>query len=290
MATSRDELFCKLAIRQGAWTQEEAVLFLQHYRLDGQGQRFGEWAAQQGAIDANLAARIENAINQRVEGHVQENRKRIPAVGAQGSTASSGAKRSTRRSRRGGAGSGLDFNRHPVQSTIYVACGVIAMGLLFYIVFLFQKQDVPTPVPQVADSSKNGTADSGSSATTTSQAAQQVPTFSSEELKAMSNRIQMSITDARSYLRDGKTPIGLKGLMRLREELGGDGLPEELRGKIDAEIAEISTIVAEIYAELLEELMEARAAKNSEDIQDLLSEIESSCGSAFRALAEKEGS
>jgi hypothetical protein len=41
---------------------------------------------------------------------------------------------------------------------------------------------------------------------------------------------------------------------------------------------------------LLEELMEARAAKNAEDIQDLLSEIESSCGTTFRALAEKEGS
>jgi hypothetical protein len=41
---------------------------------------------------------------------------------------------------------------------------------------------------------------------------------------------------------------------------------------------------------LLEELMEARAAKNAEDTQDLLSEIESSCGTTFRALAEKEGS
>ena len=55
MATSRDELFCKFAIQNGAWTREEAILFIKHYRATGEGVRFGDWAAAQGAIDATLA-------------------------------------------------------------------------------------------------------------------------------------------------------------------------------------------------------------------------------------------
>ena len=66
MTTARDELFCKFAIQNGAWTREEAILFIQHYRATGEDVRFGDWAAAQGAIDSDLATRIENTIDQRL--------------------------------------------------------------------------------------------------------------------------------------------------------------------------------------------------------------------------------
>jgi len=289
MATSRDELFCKLAIRQGAWTQDEAVLFLQGYRAAGQAQRFGEWAAQQGAIDPGLAARIENAINKRNEGSVSDNRKRIPARGGQGSGATATGKVASKRLRRGGGGSGLDFNRRPVQSTIYVSCGVISIVLLFIVAYQFIKEDVPPPAPEITDSSKDS-GKSGSSATAAANATEKAPVFSKEELKAMTNRIQISITDARGYLRDGKTPIGLRQLKKVREELGGDRLPEQLKGKIDSEITELHSIINDIYSEFLEDLTKARAASDTDEVQDLLSQIETNCGPDFRARAEKEGS
>ena len=289
MATSRDELFCKLAIRQGAWTQDEAALFLQGYRTAGQGQRFGEWAAQQGAIDAGLAARIENAINKRNEGSVSDNRKRIPARGGQGSGATATGKVASKRLRRGGAGSGLDFNRRPVQSTIYVACGVISIVLVFIVSYQFIKEDAPPPTPEVTDSTKDS-GKSGSSATAAANATEKAPVFSTEELKAMTNRIQITITDARGYLRDGKTPIGLKRLKKVREELGGDKMPVDQKGKIDSEIAEIKSIIEAIYSEFLEDLTKARADSDTEEVQDLLSQIETNCGPEFRARAEKEGS
>lgn len=298
MATSRDELFCKLAIRQGAWTQDEARLFLQHYRSDGQGQRFGEWAAQQGSIDAGLAARIENAINKRNEGTVDDNRKRLPSKGSQATKGSQGSgsgaatthKRASKRLRRGAGGSGLDFNRRPVQSSIFVACGVISIVLLFFISYQFLKEEAVAPVtPEVTDSSKDSKK-SGSSATAAANATEKAPVFSTAELKAMANRIQITIVDARGYLRDGKTPIGLKQLNKVREELGGDRLPDELKGKIDTEITEIESIIQDIYSELLEELAKARAASDSDEVENLLSQIGSACGSDFRTLAEKEGS
>ena len=77
---------------------------------------------------------------------------------------------------------------------------------------------------------------------------------------------------------------------KVRAELGGDELPAEQLGKIDGEIAEMTIIIEEIYTESLEELKEARASGNDQDIQDVLSEIEQMCGPDYRARAEKEGS
>ncbi|MEE2889339.1 MAG: hypothetical protein VX404_02745 [Planctomycetota bacterium] len=287
MATSRDELFCKFAIQNGAWTREEAILFIKHYRATGEGVRFGDWAAAQGAIDATLATRIENTIDQRISGA-----STIVNPGAASSKAAhkggAVAARVARRTRRSG-GLGIDFQRKPVQSGIFLGSGLLAIGIVFYIIFQFQKGDPPPPI---LTSNKNGSAGSSAGGTDGSGAADTpvAPTFSAEEITNMTNRIQITITDARGYLRDGKSPIGLRQMRRLREEMGGDLLPPEILGKIDGEIAELLTIIEEIYSESLEELREARASGDEADIQDVLAEIEQMCGSDYRARAEKEGS
>jgi len=58
----------------------------------------------------------------------------------------------------------------------------------------------------------------------------------------------------------------------------------------DAEIAELNSIINDIYSEFLEDLTKARAASDTDEVQDLLSQIETNCGPDFRARAEKEGS
>lgn len=287
MATSRDELFCKLAIRQGAWSKEEAILFLQHYRSDGQGQRFGSWAVEQGAIDQTLAARIEHAINQRNEGTVDDNVRRVPSRGGQG--AAKPSKMAARRQRGNKTkGSGLDFNRRPVHSSIVVACGIGAIIGVFVIIFKIQGSGTPDPIPVEVATEKNE--DSKKAASGTSNPTPKVATLAPDELKAMANKIQLGIGDARGFQRDGKAPLGLKHLNKLREEMVNDGAPPEQLALIDTEIQELSSFINEIYTELLEELNAARAAKNTEDIEDALFQIETQCGASYRTRAEKEGS
>lgn len=290
MATSRDELFCKFAIQNGAWTREEAILFIQHYRSEGTGARFGDWAAAQGAIDATLATRIENTIDQRTSQKSTVVREGIPS-GAATRTAQKGggiSARVARRARRG-AGLGIDFQRKPVQSSVFLASGVLAIIIVFYIIIQFQKEDPPPPVltdkQTVASGSSAGGKDGTGAADTPV-----VPTFSAEEIKNMNNSIQITITDARGYLRDGKSSIGIRQLRRLRKEMGGDLLPAEILGRIDGEIADLLTIIEEIYLESLEELKEARASGDEEEIQSVLDEIDQMCGPEYRARAEKEGS
>ncbi|MEE2883049.1 MAG: hypothetical protein VYD70_04925 [Planctomycetota bacterium] len=289
MTTARDELFCKFAIQNGAWTREEAILFIKHYRATGDGTRFGDWAAAQGAIDATLATRIENTIDQRLsQGSTVVRAK--PAAAADTTTARKGGVVSTRLKKRTQAGNlGIDFQRKPVQSSVFLLCGVLAIGIVFAIIFQFQKSKTPAPIANKDINGASSSSEGGASSAATDKV-QQMPVFSEEEIKFMNNQILITIADARSYLRDGKSAIGLKQLKKVRAELGGDELPAEQLGKIDGEIAEMTIIIEEIYTESLEELKEARASGNDQDIQDVLSEIEQMCGPDYRARAEKEGS
>jgi len=289
MSTSRDEIFCKFAIQQGLWTKEEAVLFLNHYRSEGSPGRFGDWAGNQGAIPSDLALRIEAAIDKRLEGSA-------PNQGATGAAAST-AKPATgsakgrggkarRRRKRGGGGLGLDFEKNPVQTSIYLACGLIAVVMVGYVIYNFQKSD-PTPTPKITEETTKDKA--SESATSTANQPPPPPVFSEEELINMDNRINIAITDARHHLRDGKLYMGINVLSKLREDLGGNDLPEAQKSRLDSQIAELSEIRDSTYVELLEELREAKGSGSEQDVQDMLDEIEQNCGPDFRARAEKEG-
>lgn len=290
MSNSRDEIFCKFAIQQGLWTKEEAVLFLNHYRSEGSQGRFGEWASEQGAIGADIAQKIEAAIDKRVGGPAP--RKGIPSASAAkgkptaGGRGSSGGGKTRRRRKRGGGGLGLDFEKNPVQTSIYLACGVLVLVLVAYVIYQFQKSD-PPPAPPTIEESQEDKA-KNSSATTANQPPP-TPIFSEEELRNMDNRINVAVTDARQFLRDGKLALGINGLKKLREDLGGDELPEAQRARLDQEIAELNEICEGTYSDLMEELREAKSEGNDQDVQDTLDEIEQNCGPDYRARAEKEG-
>ncbi|MDG1456103.1 MAG: hypothetical protein P8R38_07830, partial [Planctomycetota bacterium] len=66
MNTSREQIFCKIAIQQGLWSEAEATLFLNQYISEGSPGRFGDWASQQGAVPAAMATRIEAAIEKKM--------------------------------------------------------------------------------------------------------------------------------------------------------------------------------------------------------------------------------
>lgn len=289
MSTARDEIFCKFAIQQGLWSKEEAVLFLNHYRSEGSPGRFGDWASEQGAIPADIAQKIEAAIDKRVGGPAPQ--KGVPAKGpakgkgAAGGRGSSGGK-PRRRRKRGGGGLGLDFEKNPVQTSIYLACGVLVLVLVSYVIYQFQKSDPPPAAPTTEESQEEK--DKKSSATTANQPPPP-PVFSEEELRNMDNRINVAVTDARQFLRDGRLAQGINGLKKLRADLGGDDLPEAQRSRIDQEIAELNEICEGTYSDLLEELREAKSEGNDQDVQDTLDAIEQNCGPDYRARAEKEG-
>jgi hypothetical protein len=289
MSTARDEIFCKFAIQQGLWSKEEAVLFLNHYRSEGSPGRFGDWASEQGAISADISQKIEAAIDKRVGGPAPQKgvpthatAKGKPAAGGRGP---SGGK-SRRRRKRGGGGLGLDFEKNPVQTSIYLACGVLVIVLVVYVIYQFQKAD-PPPAPPALEESQDEKANS-SSANTANQPPP-APVFSEEELRNMDNRINVAVTDARQYLRDGKLYLGINILSKLREDLGGNELPEAQRGRLDQEIAELNEIREGTYSDLMEELREAKSGGNDQDVLDMLDEIEQNCGPDYRARAEKEG-
>ena len=286
MSTSRDEIFCKFAIQQGLWTKEEAVLFLNHYRSEGSPVRFGDWASEQGAIASEIAQRIEAAIDQRM-GQTPPS-KGVPArVPAKENSPATGRKgKARRRRKRSGGGLGLDFEKNPVQTSVYLACGVLVLLLVAYVVYQFQKSD-PPPAPEKVEETQDGTADLSSKINANQPPP--APVFSEEELRNMDNRLNIAVTDARQYLRDGKLYMGINILSKLREDLGGNNLPEAQRSRIDAEIAELSEIREGTYSDLLEELREAKGTGSDQDVQDLLDDIEQNCGPDFRARAEKEG-
>ena len=289
MSTARDEIFCKFAIQQGLWSKEEAVLFLNHYRSEGSPGRFGDWASEQGAISSDISQKIEAAIDKRVGGPAPQ--KGVPTHDPAKGKAAAGGRGSTggkprRRRKRGGGGLGLDFEKNPVQTSIYLACGVLVLVLVAYVIYQFQKSDPPPAAPTAEESQEEK--DKKSSATTANQPPPP-PVFSEEELRNMDNRINVAVTDARQFLRDGRLAQGINGLKKLRADLGGDELPEAQRTRIDQEIAELNEICEGTYSDLLEELREAKSEGNEEDVQDTLDAIEQNCGPDYRARAEKEG-
>ncbi len=286
MNTSRDQIFCKIAIQQGLWSEAEATLFLNQYISEGSPGRFGDWASQQGAVPPAMATRIDAAIEKKMGPP-----KPRPSTASQGSTSGRKANkgRSSRRKRKGSGGLGIDFEKNPVQTSIYLSCAVIVIGMVFYVVYQFQKTD-PVRESVVTQESPEDKAKKEAQAKAAAEVlAAQKPDFSEEELRGMDNVINQAVADARQFLRDGKLAKGIQRLETVRNDLGGDDLPEAQKTRIDGQITELNQIRVDTYNDLLSEYREALSNSNSEDAADLLDEIEMNCGSEFRARAEKEG-
>ena len=71
MTQAKDELFCRLALRQGLLSKEDATALLKHYRSEAKaGEGVGAFAVRNEYMDRGTASTIEGAINRRADGHV----------------------------------------------------------------------------------------------------------------------------------------------------------------------------------------------------------------------------
>ncbi|HIA26533.1 MAG TPA: hypothetical protein EYN79_00190 [Planctomycetes bacterium] len=247
---------------------------------------FGEFLAREGAIDTGLAAQIDSAIDRREGTEVIDTRRRLPSSGG---NRGAGARRpGVGRGRRKSTSASLAAN--PMQATIYIGSGVVALILLIFLAFQFQKSR------QFEDSSDENTSTTVSS-TTPKEVAEKAgtatpppPVWSEEELRRMNSEIDMLISDVTKTAIEGRFAAGIADLKRKKEKLGGDLIPAEMRERFDREIQMLQQTIDEVYLEHLEKLRKARSENKEEKVLDILDTIENSCGAAYRERAEKDSS
>lgn len=284
MAVRRDELFCRIAIRQGILNKEEAIALLKQYRSDsGTGMGFGEYLAHEGVIEAAIAAQIDSAIDRREGTEVVDTRRRLPTRG--GSPKAQGRRVPGGRGRRTTTSASLAAN--PMQSTIYIGSGVIALGLLIFLTFQFQKEPTRTEVaPEVTNS--NATTAKAEDKKISSETLPPAPAWTPEELRRMESEFDMLIGDVTKTAIEGRFADAITSLKNKREQLGGDRIPAEMGAKFDKEIQDLQQTIDEIYPDYLEELRKAKSENKENLILDILEKIENSCGAEYRKRAENE--
>ncbi len=111
--------------------------------------------------------------------------------------------------------------------------------------------------------------------------------LSEDTLEKYRDRISLAVITARQEQGDGRLHQALSHLRRIREGLGGDRLPKTLRTPLDDEITELATMLNERYEELVTRLKSAKEGGSPDDIQQVLDDIEQTCGKEFRQQAEK---
>jgi hypothetical protein len=296
MVQARDELFVKLALRQGVFSQQEAVGFLLRYREEGAGEGVGQWLVAEGVLPEEQAAQIRDAIAHRAEGHVDNVRRRVPK----------------RRAKAGGAGGHAHAGGHgnhpvhhlhhhhaprgkvmsPTQQVLFIGSGVVAIGLLIFLVFEFQKETKspetasPTSVPNTQESPAQDSAKSLIGANdSVGDSNQTAPQWSDQEIESMTSRINDAISLARNHMGDGRPGRGIATIRKRTKELG-DTLPPAVQALADAEIADLQTIVDEAYADALTELREAKANGDESAIQNAYFDIEETCGAEYVTKAK----
>ena len=293
MTQARDELFLKLALRQGLFTKQEAIEFLGRYREEGaRGEGIGQWLVIEGILSEEQAAMIRGAIAQRAEGHVDTTRRRVP-----------------KRVRGGGTPQPRGQVHHPVrrqpaprgkkvtpaQQSLFIGSLVIAVGLIIFLVFQYQKAEIP---PSTAAKNTNAASekDSGNSAAATAgqdsanlsnaSAPLQAPAWTQQEIESMTQAIKKAITSARSHQSDGRPGRAIDSIEKRLRELG-ERVPDEVQALADAELAELRQIVEETYQEALAELKEARESGDAEAVEYILSDIEDVCGAKYAKKARE---
>ena len=295
MSQSRDELFLKLALRQGLFSQQEAREFLIRYRTEGaRGEGIGHWLVVEGVVTEEQAAQIRGAIAHRAEGHVDNTRRRVPKRAGGGAKPSGGHAHQPVRHHRP-VNQGVSVT--PTQQALYIATGVLTIGLIMFLVFQFQKD--PVTYTDIADENakKNEERKEESAeeianrmldADVTPVTAQiNAPQWTPEEIERMKKGIESAITHARSRQSDGR--IG-KGIETIRKSLAefGDVVPTEVQQLADAEIKEMQAILDQAYAEFLVTLGKQRAKGDDEGAEETILEIADVCGEEYAEKARKK--
>ena len=287
MAQARDELFLKLALRQGLFSQQEAREFLIRYRTEGaRGEGIGHWLVEEGIVAPEMAAQIRAAIAQRADGHVDTARRRVPKRAGGGAPPPS----NHRPIRRTSAPKGMKVT--PTQQVVYIGSIVAVVGLVMFFVFKYQETDPTSYTDATADrelSEGEKAANEILNAEVAPAIAEipQTPTWTDQEIKSMTAEIRDAIGLARNHAGDGRPGRGIASIEKRIVKLGGS-IPPEAQALADTELAELRTIADETYADLMADLKKARDAGDDAAAEDLILEIEDTCGADYAKRARGE--
>ena len=279
MVQARDELFLKLALRQGLFSQQEAREFLIRYRTEGaRGEGIGHWLVEEGIVAPEMAAQIRSAIAQRAEGHVDNSRRRVPKR-AGGTAPPTHAHRPVRRA----GPKGVKVT--PAQQVLYIGSIVAVIGLVMFFVFKYQEGGT-TRYADVNNEKEQSEGEKAANEILNAEPAPATaeipttPTWTDQEIKSMTAEIRDAIGLARNHAGDGRPGRGVASIEKRLAKLGGT-VPPEVQALADTELEELRKIADETYAEFLEDLKKARASGDETAIEDILLEIEDACGPEY---------
>lgn len=284
MSTAHDELFCRLALRQGLLSKEDANALLRAYRTESKtGEGIRDFAVQQGWVDANIAGKIENAIAHRASGHVDETKRRVPKL----NKAAAGRTHAAHRHHHHGP---PKAKATPLQATIFGVGAVVLIGAVVMLIMQLMSGEGSSPADRVAgDPNKNkpkpqeekvAKFDDGKPKTAEER------NYSKEELDNLRTMVDLAITTSRQDMSDGNFYRAVRHLKAKKKELGGDLLPVDMLTEFQVEIRDAESMLNERYDELVAELNEAKASGVDADVQIVLQEIEDTCGKESRDKAE----
>jgi len=301
MAQALDELFLKLALRQGLLNQQEAVQFLHRFRDEGApGVGIGQWLVGEGVIAEEQAVVIQNAIAQRAEGHVADVRRRVPKTKAGGKGSGSRVAQAHHHHGHHGAHAA---HRHahdaqagkkatPAQQVLYIGSGIVAIGLLVFLLIAYQRagrEDDLAPTPVAQEPAKPASAEETAARMTEAAAATPVPetvTWTEKEIESMRTNINDAVRLARSNAGDGRPGKGIDTIRKRLAELG-ERIPPEVQKIADEEIAELEKVVDSAYEEALADLRKAKEKGDAGALDEIYAQLELSCGPSYVEKAKK---
>ncbi|MGE3165177.1 MAG: hypothetical protein AB7O52_09755 [Planctomycetota bacterium] len=280
MPTPKDELFCRLALRQGYLTKEQAVELIRSYRDEAKvGQDIGAFALNAGWLQRPEIDQIEEAIAHRAAGHVSTSKRRVPHGGGGGG---GGRQRSLHRAARP-AGTAAS----PAQMALVAVGAIVLIGCVLFLVFKFQSGDVPTPSDNVAEKPKEVTVPDKPRKEPEPEVAKGPMVLNAEELEALTNRVAGSIMASRQGIE--RSPFkALEQLQAERTSMGGDQIPKLLLEQLNTQEEELRTAIRERYEELLADGRKAQAAGDNAKVGHVLEDLGFACGPEFRGKAEAE--
>ncbi len=284
-AQAHDELFCRLAIRQGVMTRDVGIEIIKRFRADPRrSQGIGEFIVREGYLDREVVGTIEGAIAQRAAGHVSEAKR--PAARPQLAKGGAGAPPPRRVPHH-------HATHVPISSTQQILVGSSLVVLVLCVIFIFYF---------MGSGKKHEDSKTASQSQATTPVLPEVQKFETDQSKAREKRqatytqeqidkfmadFNAAMTEAADLARDFEC-TGLNKLRERRKEMGGDSLPQEIADKFTQAEKQFQSKVDDAYKSLLATAKERKTSGKEEQLAETLEDINRRCGPEYRERAQKE--
>lgn len=284
MTTSKDELFCRLAMRQGYLDKAQAVELIRSYREEsGVGQEISAFARQTGWLEEAEVKQIEAAIRHRAPGHVSKTKRRVPKAGKARAHAHTHKQRIHHHEARPSK-----VAVGPAQITLISIGALVLIGSVIYLIFKFQESGAPTPTDAIT-----GKTEAVGSTKAKVEAAKpvepEVPEaprkLTAADIEELEKRVGTAIFSARQ----GSEKSPHAALVKLREDLKNMGpeLPANLEIRFTEQEQELQILIQDRYEELLAEAKSLKESGQDQEFGYVLEDLAEQCGTDLRVKAEK---